>query len=70
MLNAITSVRFEFLFAPVIATLASCRPPLAPPNATVLVSSVHAPPLSAIKKSADGILLPAPSVKAAAELAK
>src|SRR5215467_10540266 len=70
MLNAIASVRLEFLFAPVMATLASRRPALAPPKATVLVRAADAPPLSAIKKLAEGMLSPTPSVRADAELPK
>src|SRR6266568_2544460 len=70
MLNAITSLRLPVLFAPVIATLANCSPPLAAPKTTVLVSAVDAPPLSEIKNAEDGMLSPTPSVKAAAALAK
>ena len=70
MLNAITSLRLALLLAPVMATLASCKPPLAAPNATVLVRAVDAPALSAMKKADEGMLSPAPSVNAAAAFAK
>src|SRR5713101_4563917 len=70
MLNAITSLRLPVLFAPVIATLANCSPPLAAPKTTVLVNAVDAPPLSEMKNAEDGMLSPTPSVRAAAALAK
>src|SRR6266700_80217 len=70
MLKAMTSVRLEVLLAPVMATFAICKPPLAPPNTTVLVSAVDAPPLSAMKNADEGMLSPTPSVRAAAALAK
>jgi hypothetical protein len=45
-------------------------PAFAPPNGTVLVRAVNGPALLEIWKSAEGILWPAPSVRAVAELAK
>ena len=70
MLNAMLSVRLEFLLAPVIATVASRKPALAAPKATVFTRDDDAPPLSEILKAEDGMLLPAPSVNAVAALAK
>ena len=70
MLNAIASVRLLWSLALVMATLASRKPALAAPNATVLVNAVEAPPLSEIKKAEDGMLSPTPSVSAAEALEK
>jgi len=69
MLKAMMSVRLDDRFALLIATLANWRPALAPPRATVLVSAVDRPALSAMKKAEDGMLL-VPSVRAVAALAK
>jgi hypothetical protein len=70
MLKAMLSVRFAFLFAPVILTVASRKPAFAAPKATVLTSGAANAPLSEMLKAEDGMLFPAPSVRAAAALAK
>src|SRR5690348_9697158 len=70
MLKVITSVWLPVLLLPRISVEDSRKPALAPPNGTVFVNARDAPPLSEIRKSAEGILPPAPSVRAAAELLK
>jgi len=70
MLNAIRSVRLLWRFAAVTATLASCSPALAAPNGALAVSAVEGPALSEILNAEDGMLFPAPSVRAAAALPK
>src|SRR5690349_13512939 len=70
MLKFMLSVRLPERLLPRIRVDESCSPALAPPNGTVFVSAANAPPLLEISKSADGILFPAPSVKAEVELEK
>ena len=70
MLKFMTSACEPVRLLPLIFVDQSCRPAFAPPNGTVLVSAVNGPALSEIWKSADGMLLPAPSVKADVELEK
>ena len=70
MLNFIRSVRLPDLLKPRIGVLESSNPALAPPNGTVFVSVLKAPPLFEIENADEGMLFPAPSVNATAELAK
>ncbi len=67
MLKFMLSVRLPERLLPRIGVEESCSPALAPPNGTVLVNALNAPPLFEIWKSADGMLLPAPSVNADVE---
>ena len=46
------------------------NPALAPPNGTVFVNGRNPPPLFEIRNADEGMLLPAPSVRAAADVAK
>src|SRR5215471_7205894 len=70
MLKFIVSVCEPCRLFPRILVVESNRPALAPPKGTVFVKAVKAPPLFEISKSAEGMLSPAPSDKAEAELAK
>ena len=45
MLKFMTSVRVPLRLLPRIVVEESCNPALAPPNGTVLVSALNAPPL-------------------------
>jgi hypothetical protein len=70
MLKFIKSVCEPERLFPRILVVDSSSPAFAPPNGTVVVSAVNGPALLEISKPAEGILSPAPSVRAAAELAK
>ena len=70
MLKFIVSVCDPVRLFPRMRVDESINPAFAPPNATVVLSAVSGPALLEIWKSAEGMLLPAPSVNAAAELAK
>ena len=70
MLKVIASLIVPFLLKGPISIDSKCRPALAPPTGKVLVSAWDAPALSEMKKAEDGMLCPAPSVKAEVELAK
>src|SRR5215831_17615797 len=70
MLKFMLSDRVPVRLLPSIGVEESCNPAFAPPNGTVFVNALNGPALFEIWKSADGMLLPAPSVKAAVELEK
>ena len=70
MLKFIKSVCEPERLFPRILVVDNSIPAFAPPNGTVVVNAVNGPALLEIWKSAEGILSPAPSVRAAAELAK
>jgi hypothetical protein len=70
MLKFIKSVCEPERLFPRILVVDNNIPAFAPPNGTVVVSAVNGPALLETSKSAEGMLSPAPSVIAAAELAK
>lgn len=70
MLKFMTSECEPVRLFPIMRVEESCRPALAAPNGTVCVKAVSGPALLEIWKLADGILFPAPSVKAETELEK
>lgn len=70
MLKFIESVCEPERLFPRTLVFDSISPAFAPPNGTVVVSAVKGPALLETWKSDEGMLSPAPSVRAIAELAK